>query len=163
MWGWALNFNKLFRGNKSRLSGLKWYWTTKWWEMTPVRTLPFRANPRAPCHFEPLSPHLVISSLRSIPRRIKYNGEKTAVKPFNVFPNPVQDKLYINIESGNDSKVVIRLFDSKSALVKLQNGTLLKGNNQIGVDVKNLLSGVYHLSVSWNIGQVQKTSRVVKR
>ena len=87
----------------------------------------------------------------------------TAMDAFNVFPNPVQDKLFINIVAGNDSKLVIKLFDSNGALVKIQNESLLKGNNQIGVDMKNLISGIYHLSVSWNNGQMQKATQVLKR
>jgi len=80
----------------------------------------------------------------------------------NVFPNPVPDKLYINIVSGNNSKALIQLFDSKGALVKLNYEFLLKGNNQIDFDMKFLAKGIYHLSVAWNFGLIQKRIKIIK-
>ena len=87
----------------------------------------------------------------------------TVIEGFSVFPNPVHDKVFINILSANDSKIVIQLFDSKGSLVKLQNGTVLKGHNQIGIDMNYLISGVYNLIVSWNNGQMQKAARIIKQ
>jgi len=47
--------------------------------------------------------------------------------------------------------------------VKIQSGNLSKGYNQIGVDVIKLTSGIYHLTVSWNNGEMQKATRLVKQ
>jgi len=86
----------------------------------------------------------------------------TTTELFSVFPNPVHDKVFINIVASNDSEIRVQLFDNKGTLVKLQNGIVLKGSNQIGVDMNYFKSGVYNLSVSWNNGQMQKATQVVK-
>jgi hypothetical protein len=99
--------------------------------------------------------------------RVKYSSlirsSCSIADRFSIFPNPVHDKVFINIVAGNDSKAAIRLFDSKGALVKLQNEAVLKGNNQFSVEMKFLVPAVYHLSVTWNKGLIQKTIQVVKR
>ena len=80
-----------------------------------------------------------------------------------LWPNPVRDIALINIVAGNRSQVMIKLSDSKGALVKMQQTTIVQGSNQVSVDMKSLPNGVYHLSASWNNGKMQKTVRVVKQ
>jgi hypothetical protein len=82
---------------------------------------------------------------------------------FTVFPNPVTDKLFINIVAANGSDAFIRLFDSKGALLKQQSETIGRGNNRFGIDVRFLPGGVYHLSVSWNSGQANESFRLMKK
>lgn len=82
---------------------------------------------------------------------------------FNVWPNPVRDQLFINIVATNDSKALIRVFDSKGALVKRLNTAVLPGNNQYNIDMSSMAKGMYTLSVYWNNGQISKTVQVVKQ
>ena len=82
---------------------------------------------------------------------------------FSVWPNPVHDRIFINIVSGNASQATINIFDSKGALVKTQRTNLLKGSNQLSADIKMLANGVYHLSVNWNNVQMKKTMQLVKQ
>jgi hypothetical protein len=80
-----------------------------------------------------------------------------------LWPNPASDKVVINIQSTNASAGLVRMFDSKGALVKIQRATILQGSNQINVDMKKLASGVYQLAIEWNNGQMKKAVQIVKQ
>jgi len=81
---------------------------------------------------------------------------------FKVWPNPVKNTAFIKIDAGNESRVLIRLFDSKGALVKLQTGTVLPGINQFSMDMESLAKGMYLLHAEWNNGQIKKSMLLVK-
>jgi hypothetical protein len=87
----------------------------------------------------------------------------TASDVFSVWPNPSHDMFIINIGSNNETQALIKVFDSKGALVKEQQSNILQGNNQISVDLKRFAAGVYHLSTEWNKGQIKKTAQLVKQ
>ena len=82
---------------------------------------------------------------------------------FNLRPNPVHDKAFINITADNASQVMIKIFDSKGSLVRMQRAMVLQGSNQFNVDMKTLASGVYSVSIDWNNGQMKKTVQVWKQ
>jgi hypothetical protein len=86
-----------------------------------------------------------------------------ATNTFSLWPNPVHDKTFINISADNDSQVMIKIFDSKGALVKMQRAMVLQGSNQFSVDMEPLTSGVYSISIDWNNGQMKKTVQVLKQ
>jgi photosystem II stability/assembly factor-like uncharacterized protein len=86
-----------------------------------------------------------------------------ATDAFSTWPNPVRDMVFINIVTGRESQAVVKVFDNKGALVKLQNATVLQGSNQLSVDIKSLANGVYSLSVDWNNGQMKKAVQVLKQ
>jgi hypothetical protein len=82
---------------------------------------------------------------------------------FKVWPNPVYDKTFINITADDVSPVMIRIFDSKGAIVKVQRAMALQGSNQFSVDMKLLASGIYSISINWNNGKMEKTVQVLKQ
>lgn len=82
---------------------------------------------------------------------------------FTLWPNPVHDKLFIGIVTGNDaSQATIKVFDNKGALVKEQQANLLPGSNQLSVDMSTLPNGIYNISAVWNNGKDTKTARIIK-
>jgi len=81
---------------------------------------------------------------------------------FHVFPNPVRDKLFINLVSANSSTALLRLFDAKGALLKQQAVNILRDSNHLVLDMNGLPKGVYQVSVEWNNGHMKKTVPVVK-
>lgn len=99
--------------------------------------------------------------------RVQYSSISRALcgatDEIKLWPNPVSDRLSINIVTGNESTAVIRVFDSKGALIKMVRATVLPGSNQLSVDMKTFASGVYSLSVEWNNGQMKKTQLVLKQ
>jgi trimeric autotransporter adhesin len=80
-----------------------------------------------------------------------------------IYPNPSNNHLRVNIVAGNSSTALIKLFDSKGALVKQQSVNLMQGLNNLNMDIKHLPAGTYHLAAEWNNGQVKKTVRMVKQ
>jgi hypothetical protein len=86
-----------------------------------------------------------------------------AVDVFTTWPNPARDRVFINIVTGGESQAVIKIFDGRGALVKVQKATILQGSNQLSADIKSLANGVYSLSVEWNNGQVKKAVPVLKQ
>jgi len=82
---------------------------------------------------------------------------------FLLFPNPAHDVVFINIVNHRESLVTIRIFDSKAALVKLQQASVLQGNNQLRVDIGSLANGIYTLSADWNEGQTKESVRILKQ
>lgn len=99
--------------------------------------------------------------------RVQYSGilrsSCIAKNLFLLWPNPVGNMAVINIITSHESQAVIRVFDSKGALIKVQRATVLQGSNQLNVDMRSLASGVYSLSVEWNNGQMKKAIQVLKR
>ncbi|HYF30777.1 MAG TPA: T9SS type A sorting domain-containing protein [Chitinophagaceae bacterium] len=94
------------------------------------------------------------------------NVERTACNlpdGFSVRPNPVKDKAFINIVAGNASQALVKVHDSKGALVKLQKESIVQGNNQVTINMTGLASGTYTVTVDWNDGQMKKAARVVKQ
>ena len=82
---------------------------------------------------------------------------------FSLWPNPFQNRVFMKIVADNPSQALIKIFDSKGAVVKVQNAALVQGSNQLHVDLEALANGVYHLSVEWNNGQMKKSMQVVKQ
>ena len=82
---------------------------------------------------------------------------------FTLWPNPTHDAVFVNIVAGSESLAVIKVFDSKGALVKVQKTEILRGSNQLRTDMESMTSGVYSLQIVWNNGQMKKTVQVVKQ
>ena len=87
----------------------------------------------------------------------------TATDAFSLWPNPVNDVVFINIVTNIESKVSIRIFDGKGALMKIQNENILSGSNQLNINMNSLAKGVYTLYAEWNNGQMKKTAHVLKQ
>ncbi len=86
-----------------------------------------------------------------------------AADVFSVWPNPFTEKVFINISTAMGSKMVIKVFDTKGTLVKIQTTSILQGSNLIQVDLKNMASGIYQLAAEWNNGQMKKNVQVIKQ
>jgi type IX secretion system substrate protein len=78
------------------------------------------------------------------------------------WPNPIQDKLFINITTASESQATIKVFDSRGALIKVQRTNVLPGNNLLNVDMKLLPGGNYLLTAEWSGGRMKKSTLVVK-
>jgi hypothetical protein len=74
---------------------------------------------------------------------------------FNIYPNPVQDKLYIETEAEIEEVVV---YDVYGRVQNLRNSETQKLRNSI--DVSNLNSGVYFVKIKTEEGNIVK--RIIK-
>jgi hypothetical protein len=82
---------------------------------------------------------------------------------FTLWPNPVRNTFLITITAARESQAVIKLFDGKGALVKIQETRLSVGVNQLSIDMSLLANGVYHVVSNWNNGQTQNVTPLLKQ
>ena len=80
-----------------------------------------------------------------------------------VWPNPFHDKVFVNILAANQSQAIVKLFDAKGALVKVQKTMLLQGSNQFSLDLGPIAKSIYQLQIEWNNGQSKKTIQLIKQ
>lgn len=80
---------------------------------------------------------------------------------FKVWPNPVQERLFVTIKADRRDNAAIQVFNSAGKLVKKHNSGLLAGNNTLAVDMQALPKGYYHIEVIWNDG-MRKAISVLK-
>ncbi|MGZ8508653.1 MAG: T9SS type A sorting domain-containing protein, partial [Bacteroidia bacterium] len=82
----------------------------------------------------------------------------------SIYPNPVIDIATINYHLDKDKKVNIALHDISGKLVKVfvRNETRNAGKNSLEIDLKDLIQGVYILSIETADGNIL-TQRVIKQ
>jgi hypothetical protein len=71
-------------------------------------------------------------------------------EPFTikVYPNPVKEKLIVNIYSPSAALLSIRLTDIAGKQLQVSNHTIVRGANQLNVNLSpGLSSGIYLLQV----------------
>jgi hypothetical protein len=78
-----------------------------------------------------------------------------------VFPNPVQNSCWISIQSGRSGLVLLRLYDSKGALVQQLHENIQVGNNQFELRLSSIARGIYSLVVTLPDGN-SKTLKIEK-
>jgi hypothetical protein len=64
------------------------------------------------------------------------------------FPNPAQDKAYLQLYSQRDQYVSIQIIDQQGRSVQHFNQHLAIGNQQIDLSVVSLDAGVYSIVIS---------------
>jgi len=80
----------------------------------------------------------------------------------SVSPNPVTSSTTLRIGAPDATKIKIALVNSSGVIVQNKQVSLLKGNNQVTMDMNNLQPGSYILSVNWNSGN-RETFKLVKQ
>ena len=76
-----------------------------------------------------------------------------------LFPNPAQDVLTLNFNVETASNTEISIMDAMGRLIRVQQIETFAGVNNISIDVKDLVEGIYVISV----GQNASTSFVIAR
>lgn len=82
---------------------------------------------------------------------------------WQVWPNPVQQQLYISLKLDKAYKAFVQLFDNKGSLVRQWEKQMANGNNQFAIDMKGLSAGMYQLVISWDNGRAQKNAKILKQ
>lgn len=81
----------------------------------------------------------------------------------NVWPNPFKDKIILEYSINFNSKAIIGIFDGKGSLLKKQEVNLLRGNNQINLNVNGLPVGVYQVVFELNNSQEKISTIIIKQ
>ena len=87
----------------------------------------------------------------------------TLYDELKVWPNPVQQMLFININATAASPVAVKVYDNNGSLIHIQNSSLFRGSNVVAVDLNNLASGNYCIYFEWGNGHFHKTANIVKQ
>jgi Secretion system C-terminal sorting domain len=82
---------------------------------------------------------------------------------WQVWPNPVQQQLYIRLTTEGAYKTSIQLFDNKGTLVRQWQKNLVRGINQFTVDMQSLAAGTYHLIITPSDNTEQKSAEIIKQ
>ena len=105
-------------------------------------------------------PFLSLNSQQNSP---KISGTDGNIKDeWKAWPNPANQTLFLNITASKESKAVIKISDSKGALIAIQYHDLMPGSNQLNIDISKLAAGVYHVTGEWANGKSRKSVRLVK-
>jgi hypothetical protein len=81
---------------------------------------------------------------------------------WKVWPNPVQETLWLAIAAVTPSMATVKIVDGKGTTVKTYTRTMLAGNNQLSVNLASLPAGMYLVVATWNNGAETRTVNVVK-
>lgn len=85
----------------------------------------------------------------------------TNTRMIKVFPNPVNDVLNFSLETPEISNVILRVYDLRGHLIKMQDlGTLNKGVNKVSINCADLKTGTYILQTIAD-NDIQKAKFVV--
>ncbi len=69
----------------------------------------------------------------------------TPIQEMKVFPNPIKDKLMVQMYSSSKKKITIQLVELSGKVMKKQKETLVTGTNNIIVSTDNISGGVFVL------------------
>ena len=67
---------------------------------------------------------------------------------FRLFPNPVEDNLFISFQSNQDQSIGIQIIDTKGQVIISREVLVHNGNYIENIDVSNLNEGMYMVKVS---------------
>ena len=71
-----------------------------------------------------------------------------AINGINIYPNPVESKLIVEIDSKTNDKAIVSVFDVLgNLLLEHKDVNLAKGSNRIEIDMQNLANGIYYLRI----------------
>jgi hypothetical protein len=92
---------------------------------------------------------------------VSLKENKISASDINVYPNPANDFVTIDILNQNrDEAVMVRLFDSRGKMVYSE--TISNTNNKVTFDVSNLAEGMYSVMISNEYFSTTKKVIVVK-
>ena len=105
-------------------------------------------------------------------RIIDHNGEyaysdiitlasNEPVSALQVYPNPVSDKLFVEVQATQTSLIKLTVYDITGRAVHTTETLVNKGTQRITIDTEALQTGVYF--VTTNINGTTHTVKVVKQ
>jgi hypothetical protein len=84
-----------------------------------------------------------------------------SISDMNIFPNPASVSATVNYITDHEGTILLQLMDFTGKIMRTENHTLSDGNNNYGLDLKNLAKGVYMVIITDN-GKVSTRKIVVQ-
>jgi hypothetical protein len=69
---------------------------------------------------------------------------------YNVYPNPVKEKLNLECNLKQNTLVQVEVMDIQGKLIKAQDFAMNKGENQVSVDLSDVQKGIYFVEIKCN-------------
>ena len=66
----------------------------------------------------------------------------------NIFPNPIQDHLYLEVTGSTADRLILRLFDASGQIVRSELLALVNGQSTHEISTQGLPAGLYFLNLS---------------
>ncbi|MEO6220867.1 MAG: T9SS type A sorting domain-containing protein, partial [Ginsengibacter sp.] len=82
--------------------------------------------------------------------------KNSLLRNFTIYPNPVKNKLLVNIEAGTTDKAEISITDIDGRNVYRSSLNLFQGANTIPVNISNLAQGSYFMKIQMTDGSFIK-------
>ncbi len=76
------------------------------------------------------------------------------------YPIPTHDVVWMNIETSQYEKAVVKIVDMQGKVLRIQEVSLQTGPNKVGSDIRNLSAGVYFLEITGTSGKW--TGKIIK-
>ena len=95
---------------------------------------------------------------------VALNGDNDfggAIEELDIYPNPVEDMLYLSIKANGDGVTNVKLYSLVGQIVYEEQVTLSSGTQRLELPLNNLPSGSYILGVADGNGKLV-TKNVVK-
>lgn len=105
----------------------------------------------------PVQPGQVTFKAYSSPTSVGDELEES--KLIDVYPNPVSDMLYINLNAFDEKEVSLRIIDIQGKVVK--NNNLPGGQTVFQVNCNNFPSGIYFVELLDESGDLMTTEKIV--
>ena len=84
-----------------------------------------------------------------------------ATEGMKLWPNPAQSTAWLSITTGTGSPILVKLYDSRGALLYSRSVLLMPGMNQVAIPVSRLPKGMYEVVADFMNGKI-KGFRLVK-
>ena len=80
-----------------------------------------------------------------------------------VWPNPFPQSFTVIIRNSGSGMARLRVTDAKGVLIQNRQLNLMNGINQFDIDMRQVASGVYFVTVEWPANRQVKTMRLIKQ
>ena len=80
---------------------------------------------------------------------ISINLKEVLINAFNIYPNPVNAELKLNIHSKNKEKATLIIYDVWGRIISKEVKELSKGNQVLSLNTNHLTPGNYFISLQW--------------
>ena len=108
----------------------------------------------------PLNELTLASNAAALLTLNKATGEEEEAR-VAVYPNPMQEQATVQITTPEAGTATLQLYDSKGVLLQSRQAALLKGSNQLSLDLQTFAKGSYTLTVTSD--KITKTIILIKQ
>lgn len=81
----------------------------------------------------------------------------------SVWPNPVTQAAFLSINALQPSTAIARVFNNQGGLVYTGHYAILKGSNQLQIDMSRFATGLYTIEVVWNGRNSREHLQLIKQ